>query len=160
MPSPLPLPPTPQPTHTHTLNHRYVDPHNASVLHALSHAGHYDANGGHAWSIDGGHTWQHHNDTRAYSSLITYTAGTFSRTDGAFSRTDGTFYRSDGAFSRTDGAFSRSVSRRERPHLVFDERGEPIALTNGVTDAWPCTYRVCPHDYCHTSLQRLNQRPR
>ena len=51
----------------------------------------------------------------------------------------------------------QSLSRRERPHLVLDEQGEPLALTNGVTDEWPCTYRVCPRDYCHTALQMLNQ---
>lgn len=108
----------------------YPDPYNASVLHALSHAGHYDASGGHVWSTDGGRSWQQHNDSRAYSSLIMYTDGT-----------------------------QRSLSRRERPHLVFDQRGLPLALTNGVTDGWPCTYRVCPHDYCHTALQKLNQDP-
>lgn len=108
----------------------YLDPYNASVLHALSHAGHYDASGGHAWSVDGGGTWQYHNDTQAYSSLIMYTDGS-----------------------------QQSFSRRERPHLVLDNQGVPIALTNGVTEGWPCTYRVCPRDYCHTALQRINQRP-
>ena len=58
----------------------------------------------------------------------------------------------------TDGT-QRSLSRRERPHLVFDAQGVPVALTNGATDGWPCTYRVCPKDYCHTALQRLNQKP-
>jgi hypothetical protein len=108
----------------------YRDPYNASVLHALSHAGHYDSSGGHVWSTDGGKSWQCHNDIRAYSSLIIYTDGTH-----------------------------QSLSRRERPHLVFDDHGVPVALTNGVTEGWPCTYRVCPRDYCHTALQRLNQKP-
>jgi len=107
----------------------YIDAYNTSVLHALSHAGHYDASGGHVWSIDGGQSWQSHNNTQAYSSLIMYTDGS-----------------------------QQSLSRRERPHLVFDEQGVPLALTNGVTDGWPCTYRVCPRDYCHTALQKLNQR--
>ena len=106
----------------------YRDPYNASVLHALSHAGHYDASGGHVWSTDGGNSWQGYNDTQAYSSLIKYADGS-----------------------------QRSFSRRERPHLVLDEQGVPLALTNGVTEGWPCTYRVCPRDYCHTALQRLNQ---
>tara|TARA_B110000208_G_scaffold191913_1_gene260913 strand:+ start:2531 stop:4003 length:1473 start_codon:yes stop_codon:yes gene_type:complete len=106
----------------------YRDHYNASVLHALSHAGHYDAKGGHVWSTDGGRSWNHHNDIDAYGSLIKYTDGS-----------------------------QRSLSRRERPHLVLDERGVPLALTNGVTDGWPCTYRVCPYDYCHTALQSLNQ---
>ena len=106
----------------------YRDAYNSSLLHALSHAGHYDASGGHVWSTDGGESWQGHNDTRAWGSLIKYTDGS-----------------------------QRSLSRRERPHLVFDERGVPVALTNGATDGWPCTYRVCPRDYCHTALQRLNQ---
>jgi hypothetical protein len=106
----------------------YRDPHNVSVLHALSHAGHYDSSGGHVWSTDGGKSWHCHNTTAAYGSLIKYADGT-----------------------------QQSLSRRERPHLVLDEQGEPLALTNGVTDEWPCTYRVCPRDYCHTALQMLNQ---
>lgn len=41
------------------------------VLHALSHAGGWDSSGGHAWSVDGGRTWQNFNDrVRAYGSLF------------------------------------------------------------------------------------------
>ena len=53
---------------------------------------------------------------------------------------------------------SVSLSRRERPHLVFDGEGLPVALTNGVTEAWPCGHpEVCPRDHCYTALQALNQ---
>ena len=108
----------------------YVDAYNASVLHGLSHAGGWDSSGGHAWSVDGGRTWQDHNDrVRAYGSLFTYADGTY-----------------------------RSLSRRERPHLIVDAHGVPQALTNGVTESWPCTHpEVCPADYCFTALQKLNQ---
>ena len=99
------------------------------VLHALSHAGGWDPSGGHAWSVDGGATWSRHDDVAAYGSLLL--------------RTDDT---------------SVSLSRRERPHLVFGGDGLPIALTNGVTEAWPCGHpEVCPQDHCYTALQALNQ---
>ena len=99
------------------------------MLHALSHAGGWDPAGGHAWSTDGGDTWQRHDDVHAYGSLL---------------------LRSDGS--------SVSLSRRERPHLVFGEGGLPVALTNGVTEAWPCGHpELCPHDHCYTALQKLNQ---
>lgn len=107
----------------------YVDAYDTTVLHGLSHAGGWDSSGGHAWSTDGGKTWSSHDDVRAYGSNFLDDAGG-----------------------------QHSLSRRERPHLVFDERGVPVALTNGVTDAWPCTHpEVCPKDYCYTSLQLLNQ---
>ena len=107
----------------------YGDSFDDAILHGLSHAGGWDSSGGHAWSVDGGKTWEAHDDVRAYSSLFRYADGT-----------------------------SRSLSRRERPHLVFDAHGLPLALTNGVTEAWPCTHpEVCPEDYCYTSLQKLSQ---
>ena len=107
----------------------YVDPREPTVLHALSHAGGWDSSGGHVWSDDDGVTWSGHSDVAAYSSLIMYDDGT-----------------------------AASLSRRERPHLVFDASGVPVALTNGVTTDWPCTHpEVCPKDYCHTALQRLRQ---
>ncbi len=107
----------------------YIDARDRSVLHALSHAGGWDSRGGHVWSTDGGKTWERHSDVAAYGSLIEYTDGS-----------------------------SDSLSRRERPHLVFGENGTPVALTNGATLTWPCTHpEVCPHDYCLTSLQLLNQ---
>lgn len=110
----------------------YVDAYNSSVLHGLSHSGGWESTGAHVWSTDGGKTWGRHEDMRAYGSLMLYTDGTF-----------------------------RSLSRRERPHLVFDEHGVPLALTNGVTDTWPCTFpENCPHDYCYTNLQKLNQKSR
>jgi hypothetical protein len=35
------------------------------------------------------------------------------------------------------GGGQKILSRRERPHVVLDKAGIPIALTNGVTEAWP-----------------------
>eukprot|EP01043_Picozoa_sp_COSAG02_P035843 COSAG02_NODE_2592_length_8465_cov_2.118695_4_plen_83_part_00 len=35
------------------------------------------------------------------------------------------------------GGQQKVLSRRERPHVVLDQAGIPIALTNGVTEAWP-----------------------
>jgi len=108
----------------------YVDAYNNSVLHGLSHAGGWDSSGGHAWSTDGGKTWATHTDVvHAYGS---------------------NFLLEDGS--------QVSLSRRERPHLVFDSKGVPQALTNGVTPNWPCTHpETCPKDYCYTALQALNQ---
>ena len=107
----------------------FVDHVDPTVLHGLSHAGGWDSSGGHVWSSDGGHTWEQHPDVAAYGSRIAYTDGTVA-----------------------------SLSRRERPHLVFDESGAPLALTNGVTPSWPCTHpEVCPNDYCFTALQKLGQ---
>ncbi len=106
----------------------YVDPRDPDVLHALSHAGGWDSSGGHVWSTDGGATWGRHTDVAAYGSLFLYNDGTHA-----------------------------SLSRRERPHLVFDGEGVPAALVNGVTAVWPCTHpELCPHDHCYTSLEKLN----
>ena len=106
----------------------YVDSRDPQVLHALSHAGGWDSSGGHAWSTDDGKTWKRHKSVAAYSSLIRY-----------------------------DDGSEVSLSRRERPHLVFDEAGVPVALTNGATAVWPCTHpELCPHDHCYTSLEWLN----
>lgn len=78
------------------------------------------------------------------------------------------------------------MSRRERPHVVFDRQGIPLGLTNGVPEAWPCTLQVepdrpackhatppgvnptcgpgsngtsilCPDDYSYTLFQRFQQ---
>ncbi|GAB5360277.1 hypothetical protein AAMO2058_000614100 [Amorphochlora amoebiformis] len=62
-----------------------------------------------------------------------------------------------------------NLSRRERPHVIYGQDGHtPIALTNGVTSNWPCTfvpkpepgtngtYILCPKDYCYTLIQPLN----
>ncbi|GMI33836.1 hypothetical protein TeGR_g1275 [Tetraparma gracilis] len=84
--------------------------------------------GGHSWSTDGGQTWSTHEDIAAYGSLITYDDGT-----------------------------AGVLTRRERPHLVLDEAGIPLALTNGATLS-PCTHpEACEEDYCFTALQKLNQ---
>ncbi|GMH60483.1 hypothetical protein TrST_g5668 [Triparma strigata] len=108
----------------------YVDPNNndSSILHGLSHAGGWDSRGGHAWSLDGGKTWKSHEDIASYGSLIEYTDGT-----------------------------AGILTRRERPHLIFDKKGNLQALTNGAT-LDPCTHpEYCDKDYCFTALQKLNQ---
>eukprot|EP00472_Partenskyella_glossopodia_P005560 CAMPEP_0197526796 /NCGR_PEP_ID=MMETSP1318-20131121/19407_1 /TAXON_ID=552666 /ORGANISM="Partenskyella glossopodia, Strain RCC365" /LENGTH=414 /DNA_ID=CAMNT_0043081137 /DNA_START=30 /DNA_END=1274 /DNA_ORIENTATION=- len=61
-----------------------------------------------------------------------------------------------------------NLSRRERPHVVFGKDGAtPVAVSNGVTEAWPCTLVpkpvpgsngtsiLCPKDYCYTFVQPL-----
>ena len=115
----------------------YVDSRDPSVLHGLSHAGGWDSSGGHVWSIDDGRTWGRHEDVAAYGSLITFT--------------------DDEKTAHAATPDHLSLSRRERPHLVFDGDGLPVALTNGATERWPCTHpEHCPRDHCFTALQRLN----
>ena len=82
------------------------------------------------------------------------------------------------------GGGQKILSRRERPHVVLGPDRTPIALTNGVTEAWPCTLQKepdrppctkptppgtnptcgpgsngtsiwCPVDYCYTLYQAL-----
>lgn len=109
----------------------YIDPHDKSILHGLSHAGGWDSRGAHSWSLDGGKTWKVHEDIASYGSLIEYTDGT-----------------------------TGVLTRRERPHLVLGKDGELLALTNGAT-LDPCTHpEYCEKDYCFTALQKLNQDPR
>ena len=102
-----------------------------SVLHAVFHGGGWNSPFGyHYWSTDDGLTWDGHNDVQVYSSRS----------------------------SSSSSSASVSYSRRERPHIVLDANGVPVALTNGVTPAWPCDQPDnCPVDYCFTSLQRLAQ---
>lgn len=71
--------------------------------------------------------------------------------------------------------FSMRLSRRERPHIILGGKSgrTPVALSNGVTEAWPCTLVNppvpdngtmpgsngtgiwCPVDYCYTLVQPL-----
>ena len=82
------------------------------------------------------------------------------------------------------GGGQKILSRRERPHVVLGPDRTPIALTNGVTEAWPYTLQKepdrppctkptppgtnpacgpgsngtsiwCPVDYCYTLYQPL-----
>ena len=84
------------------------------------------------------------------------------------------------------GGGQKILSRRERPHVVLGPDRTPIALTNGVTEAWPCTLQKepdrppctkptppgtnpscgpgsngtsiwCPDDYCYTLWQSFTQ---
>ena len=104
----------------------------ACAAHSTSFAGFSDAifhsdvernsggaAGGHGWSADGGATW------------------TFS----AFN-----------AFNRTvelKNGTSISLRQRERPHLVFDDKGSPIVLTNGAGWVDDC-------DHVFTFAQPIN----
>lgn len=74
-------------------------------------------------------SWSSWGDVAAYGSLIQFSNGTYT-----------------------------SLSRRERPHLVFDEQARPVGLTNGATEHWPCTHpENCPRDHCFTAFQWLHQ---
>lgn len=108
------------------------------------------------YSTDGGSTW-HGTDTKAYENVV-----------------------------QLVGGGSKILSRRERPHVVMGRIDDgpigPIGLTNGVTEAWPCTLQRepdrppckypptpgtnpdcgpgsngtsiwCPVDYCYTLFQ-------
>ena len=60
---------------------------------------------------------------------------------------------SDKQRSMLNVAMLATLNRMHEWELHF--RG---ALTNGVTEAWPCTHpEVCPKDHCYTALEKLNQ---
>ena len=128
------------------------------VLHAVTHGGGWgDPFGYHYWSTDGGWNW-YGTERKAYENVVQVAGG---------------------------GA-PKILSRRERPHVVLDANGALLALTNGVTEAWPCTLLQepdrapckqpytpgvnpdcgpgsngtsiwCPVDYCYTLWQSFNQ---
>lgn len=134
----------------------WIDEHEGeSVLHAVLHGGGWsDPFGFHYFSDDGGHTWVGDINVKTYSNHVEYT-----------------------------GKNSVTLSRRERPHIILggDKGRTPIALSNGVTEAWPCnlngpkpdgshcpppcpdkplpgsngTSIWCPVDYCYTMIQPL-----
>lgn len=67
-----------------------------------------DRFGHHYWSVDGGWHWAGSN-AKVYSNTV-----------------------------EVVGQGTKILSRRERPHVVLDANNQPVALTNGVTEAWPC----------------------
>ena len=80
------------------------------VLHAVTHGGGWgDPFGYHYWSTDGGWSWSG-TGKKAYSNTVD-----------------------------VQGQNSKIVSRRERPHVVLDGKGNLVGLTTAVTEAWPCT---------------------
>ena len=96
----------------------------ADVLHAVTHGGGWgQPYGFHYWSTDGGWSW-FGTQNKAYSNVV-----------------------------QLAGGGTKILSRRERPHVVLDARGQLLALTNGVTEAWPCTLQrepdrpPCRHPY-------------
>eukprot|EP00931_Biecheleriopsis_adriatica_P116186 TRINITY_DN91865_c0_g1_i1.p1 TRINITY_DN91865_c0_g1~~TRINITY_DN91865_c0_g1_i1.p1 ORF type:complete len:411 (+),score=60.13 TRINITY_DN91865_c0_g1_i1:20-1252(+) len=112
-----------------------------SVLHAVLHGGGWsDPFGFHYFSEDGGRTWHGDNSVKTYENIV----------------------------ELTDTA-ALNLSRRERPHIILGGRSgkTPVALSNGVTEAWPCellsapapgsngTLILCPVDYCYTMVQGL-----
>ena len=109
--------------------------------------------GFHYYSTDGANTWLGDNSQKVYDNVVELVGGA-----------------------------TKILSRRERPHVVLGKDGTPVALTNGVTEAWPCTLQQepdrppckkppvpgvnpscgpgsngtsiwCPIDYCYTLLQ-------
>ena len=97
------------------IDHVSVDGQTTEVLHAVVHGGGWgDPFGYHYWSTDGGFTWGG-TQRKAYENHVAFT-------------------------DRGD----LILSRRERPHVVFDPAGGLLALTNGVTEAWPCTLQEEP----------------
>jgi hypothetical protein len=137
----------------------YFDPHDATVLHCVTHGGGWgDPFGFHYWSTDGGYTWQG-TGNKVYQNQV----------------------------ETAEGGQPKILSRRERPHVVLGPNGTLLALTNGVTEAWPCTLQEepdrppckgfdpfagknpscgpgsngtaiwCPIDYCYTLWQGLVQ---
>ena len=133
--------------------------HDESILHMVTHGGGWGQPFGFLyWSDDGGYTWTG-TRRKAYENVVEL-AG--------------------------DKGEKKILSRRERPHVVFDRQGIPLGLTNGVTEAWPCTLQVepdrpackhatppgvnptcgpgsngtsiwCPDDYSYTLFQRFQQ---
>ena len=133
----------------------------AEVLHAVTHGGGWgQPYGYHYWSLDGGYTWKESGDgdVKVYENTVNVAGG----------------------------GVAKILSRRERPHVVLGKGGKPIAVTNGVTEAWPCTLQQepdrppckhptppgtnpdcgpgsngtaiwCPVDYCYTLFQPLYQ---
>ena len=83
------------------------------VIHAVTHGGGWSQPFGfHYTSTDGGYTWNNSDKTtHAYDNLIQVNNGPVD---------------------------SVLLSRRERPHVVIDNKGDLIGLSNGVTEAWPC----------------------
>ena len=91
------------------------------VLHAVLHGGGWsDPFGHHYWSTDGGWKWEG-SGAKVYGNVVDVV-----------------------------GQGTKILSRRERPHVVLDADNRPVALTNGVTEAWPCTTRRTPdRPPCH-----------
>ena len=96
--------------------------------------------GQHAWSLDGGFTWNSYGDEHAYPGWAAFT-----------------------------DAPNQTFDMRERPHLVMAKDGvTPLALTNGAAPnaAWnqrgmwaPCTFHVggdC-REYSYNLLAEINQ---
>jgi hypothetical protein len=86
------------------------------VLHAVTHGGGWGQPYGFIYySVDGGYTWEGNNQQKVYENEVALVGGG-----------------------------SKLLSRRERPHVVLGKTGAPVGLTNGVTEAWPCTLEHVP----------------
>jgi hypothetical protein len=110
------------------------------VYHAVLHGGGWESPFGYHYYSQDGFKWFGNNDVKVYENIV----------------------------HQAEGLPPRNFSRRERPHVVLGKDGTtPIALTNGVTEAWPCTlvdkpvpgsngtFILCPVDYCWTLAQGL-----
>lgn len=90
------------------------------VLHCVTHGGGWgDPFGFVYWSTDGGYTWGG-SVGKAYENIVELVGGG-----------------------------QKILSRRERPHVVLNKAGTPIALTNGVTEAWPYAALDNPQYDCY-----------
>lgn len=113
-----------------------------SILHAVLHGGGWsDPYGYHYVSVDEGKTWRGNNSVKTYENIIEF----------------------------SDGYPALNLSRRERPHMILGGKSgkTPVAMSAGVTEAWPCalidpptkesnwTGILCPVDYCYTLVQAL-----
>eukprot|EP00466_Bigelowiella_natans_P014949 jgi/Bigna1/126235/aug1.2_g943 len=110
------------------------------IVHAVLHGGGWESPFGYHYYTEDGYTWYGNNNIKVYENIVEQVHEK-----------------------------PLNLSRRERPHVVFGKDGKtPIALTNGVTEAWPCTLVpepvpgsngtgiLCPKDYCYTMAQPLN----
>ena len=110
------------------------------VLHAVLHGGGWgDPFGHHYWSaylIFIPFLW--FRCTRAHQCR-SMAAGcrTSSGTDGGWNW-EGSSAKVYTNVVEVTGQAPKILSRRERPHVVLDATNQPVALTNGVTEAWPC----------------------
>eukprot|EP00948_MAST-09A_sp_MAST-9A-sp1_P000092 g92.t1 len=89
------------------------------ILHAVTHGGGWgQPYGFHYYSTDDGYTWESASpDTKVYSNVVQLSS---TQEEGG-------------------GGDKILLSRRERPHVAIDNKGELIGLVNGVTEMWPCT---------------------
>ena len=98
---------------------------------------------GHLFSADEGETWAL-SDVYPYNATVWY-----GEARGEEAAAGGGARLGDGD-AGDDAAAARNLTRRERPQLVFDEAGRPLALSTSAKEAGGT---VSPGDYTYTLLQ-------